>query len=266
MLVVQVIESRMLRILKLTGFFACLALLGSISPVSAYNYGNNNLTYGLPFLQSSGGFLPFIGSGMLPGVSSGYLPFGLRNSLYRPYNYKPNNQTPSQQQQTSFAGNGASGVSNKPMIQQQYADPEPLGDPRQRTRAYRLEKGVHDQIAYAHKRGASTDSAPAPAPEHGRAPSSPPAAPAIGSIPSDSANFIDTVNKKFNGDISKALFDPATRSSAKSMGLIDDDGIFDADFTPARVNTIRGILNDPNLDAPSKLGAVKFLLPSKSSK
>jgi hypothetical protein len=261
----MLIRPEVMRKLGMPAAVACLVCLSSLLPAGAYNY-SNNLTYSLPFLQSSGGFLPFVGSGFLPGFSSGYLPFGLRNSLYRPYNYVPNNQPPSAQQSSSYAGNAGNG---KPMVQEQYADPEPLGDPRQRVRAYRLEKGVHDQVAYAHKRGPNTPSVqgiPPTAPEHSHPQSAPALGGTTGQFSSDSANFIDAVNTRFNGDISKALFDPATRASAKSMGLIDEDGIFDADFSPARVDTIRGILRDPNLDSQSKLGAIKFLLPAHSSK
>jgi len=256
-----------MRTYRILMMVACVVLVGSVMPASANNY-SNNMTYSIPFLQSSGGYLPFLGSGMLPGFASGYLPFGVRNALTRPYNYSPNNQPPSGQQSSSFAGSPANG---KPMLQEPYADPEPVGDPRQRVRAFRVEKGfgVHDQVAYARKRvpdSTPPQAVPQAAPDHSHHLSVPPVAQAgKHSSPEAAANFIDSVNNKYNGDIKQALFDPETRASAKSIGLIDEDGLFDANFSPARVDTMRGILRDSSLDPQSKVGALKFLLPAQSS-
>lgn len=75
------------------------------------------------------------------------------------------------------------------------------------------------------------------------------------------AGFVNRVLNVHKGDISKALFDPETRGWAKVVGLIqDNDSIFTADLSEQRVEIVRGILNDKNLDPLSKLDAVKILL------
>jgi hypothetical protein len=102
------------------------------------------------------------------------------------------------------------------------------------------------------------------------APLQPPAVPALPAKPAGAPpiaqGFIDRVNSKFDGDISKALFDPETRGWAKTVGLVPDSGaIFDSDLSSDRVDVVRKILKDPGLDPLSKLDAVKILLRNSSS-
>lgn len=72
--------------------------------------------------------------------------------------------------------------------------------------------------------------------------------------------FITMVNSKYDGDISKALFNAEGRSWAHTVGLVDNNDIFSADLSQERVNVIGKIFKDPGLDPVSKLDAVKILL------
>jgi hypothetical protein len=74
--------------------------------------------------------------------------------------------------------------------------------------------------------------------------------------------FITMVNTKYDGDISKALFNAEGRSWAHTVGLVDNNDIFSADLSQERVNVIGKIFKDPGLDPVSKLDAVKILLRS----
>lgn len=90
----------------------------------------------------------------------------------------------------------------------------------------------------------------------------------VGSISAGSplaAGFVNTVNEKFGGDISKALFDPETRSWASAIHLVDGDTIFDADFSPACVEVVKKIMQDKNVDPASKLETVKAILRSSAA-
>lgn len=72
--------------------------------------------------------------------------------------------------------------------------------------------------------------------------------------------FVETVNSQFNGDISKALFNPETRAWARAVGVVSHDDVFDADLSSDRIDVIKKILKDENLDAVSKIDAVRILL------
>jgi hypothetical protein len=142
-------------------------------------------------------------------------------------------------------------------------------DPRQRTRPVVSDgNGVSDQIVHAkpfrHDNSNSTNGDPSgnADPAAVSPGSSPPTAPPIApSRPGPPAGgFIDLVNSKYQGDISKALFDPDVRAYARAVGLIDNDGIFDADLKPQKVQTIRGILADTHEDATVRINAVRMLL------
>jgi hypothetical protein len=74
------------------------------------------------------------------------------------------------------------------------------------------------------------------------------------------AGFVDLVNAKYDGDLGKALFNPDARAWARTVGLIQNDQMFGADLSSTRVSLMQGIMKDPNLDAVSKLDAVKILL------
>ena len=74
------------------------------------------------------------------------------------------------------------------------------------------------------------------------------------------AGFVDLVNMKYDGDISKALFNTDTRAWAHAVGLVDNEQIFGADLSQSRITLMSGIMKDPSLDAVSKLDAVKILL------
>lgn len=74
------------------------------------------------------------------------------------------------------------------------------------------------------------------------------------------AGFVQTVNERFGGDIGKALFDSKTRNWAKTLGLVNDDEVFNADLSGSRVEIVRGIFRDRSLDPLSKLDAAKIVL------
>lgn len=125
-----------------------------------------------------------------------------------------------------------------------YTDQEPFADPRQRTRPVVNDGyGVRDQVVHAKPFHQDFSGKNPPA----------------GASPL-AAGFIDVVNTRFKGDISKALFDPDTRAFARSVGLIDSNEIFDADLNAQKVQTIRGILNDNSEDATVRINAVRMLL------
>jgi hypothetical protein len=77
--------------------------------------------------------------------------------------------------------------------------------------------------------------------------------------------FVDLVNSKYDGDISKALFNADSRAWAHTVGLVDNNDIFGADLSQERVNVISRIFKDPGLDACSKLEATKILLRTSSA-
>jgi hypothetical protein len=142
-------------------------------------------------------------------------------------------------------------------------------DPRQRTRPVVSDgNGITDQIVHAkpfrhdNNNSANGDPAGNPDPAAVSSGSMPPGAPPIApSRPGPQpGGFIDLVNSKYQGDISKALFDPDTRAYARAVGLIDTDEIFDADLKPQKVQTIRGILGDSREDATVRINAVRMLL------
>jgi hypothetical protein len=92
----------------------------------------------------------------------------------------------------------------------------------------------------------------------------------VSQIPSSPSNaplaqgFVTMVNSKFDGDISKALFNADGRSWAHTVGLVDNNEIFGADLSQERVLVINKIFKDPGLDACSKLDAAKILLRSSA--
>jgi hypothetical protein len=147
-----------------------------------------------------------------------------------------------------------------------YADQEPFADPRQRTRPVVTDgNGVRDQVVHAkpfhqdfsgQSKGLGSNGSPY---SPNNAATGGPSNVAAGGSPL-AAGFIDVVNTKFQGDISKALFDPDTRAYARSVGLIDSNEIFDADLNPQKLQTIRGILNDSSEDATVRINAVRMLL------
>jgi hypothetical protein len=179
-------------------------------------------------------------------------------------NYGSNGNGPS--------GNGPNGNTASPTYQNNYTDPEPLNVPRQRTRQKRAGKGAQDQISYARWNPTSAQGAnqsgmpPMPPSRQGIGPNGAMAAPppivngTAGGPSPFASGFVDTVNSKFGGDISKALFDPGTRGWAKALGMTRDDGIFDADLSESRVDVVRKIFSDQSLDPQSKINAAKILL------
>ncbi|MCC6980892.1 MAG: hypothetical protein IT343_21410 [Candidatus Melainabacteria bacterium] len=99
--------------------------------------------------------------------------------------------------------------------------------------------------------------------------SAPPAAQAHSIVPQHlssplAAHFIETVNGRFDGDISKALKHSETRNLAEAMGLIDRKGFSAGDLSASRVQAISHIFKDQSLDPASKLDAMKILLRSSS--
>lgn len=80
------------------------------------------------------------------------------------------------------------------------------------------------------------------------------------------AHFIETINGRFDGDISKAFKHSETRNLAEAMGLIDRKNFSAGDLSQERIDTISRILKDGHLDTTSKLDAMKIMLrlPAKS--
>ena len=187
-----------------------------------------------------------------------------------------------------------------PMTTEQYTDPEPIGDPRQRVRAQRVGQSGVDQISYAQwqqQQGNAPSAvqgngqpngtqymqpgvqygpqsstqpgvqsyAPQPAPQmvpvQGAPMSAPPMAHAASPAPL-AEGFVKQVNEKYDGDISKALFNSETRAWARALGVMDSDTLFSADLSEDRIDTIKRVFKDPSLDAVSKLDAVRILLRS----
>jgi hypothetical protein len=72
-------------------------------------------------------------------------------------------------------------------------------------------------------------------------------------------SFIDTVNTKYNGDISRAMSDQNTRDMARSLGLINKSQ-GELNFSEERRGAIGHILHDDTLDTDSKMAALKALL------
>lgn len=142
-----------------------------------------------------------------------------------------------------------------------YNNDELYGEPRDRTRPYVQDgNAVHDQVVHARRPDAQNNYTPAPQdPAQNPLPAQDQA-----SVPPHSAplaqGFIDVVNNKFSGDIGKALFDPPTRSYARAVGLIGDDDLFNADLSPQKIQTIRGILADNSEDPSVRINTVRMLL------
>ena len=72
-------------------------------------------------------------------------------------------------------------------------------------------------------------------------------------------SFIDTVNTKYNGDISRAMSDQNTREMARSLGLVNKSQ-GELNFSEERRGAIGHILHDDTLDTDSKMAALKALL------
>lgn len=79
------------------------------------------------------------------------------------------------------------------------------------------------------------------------------------------AHFIETVNSRFDGDISKALKHSETRNLAEAMGLVDRKGFSAGSLNQARIDAISSIFKDTSLDATSKLDAMKILLRASAA-
>lgn len=96
-------------------------------------------------------------------------------------------------------------------------------------------------------------------------PSSSPQAQSFPSMPVSTAGplaqgFVAKVNQVYDGDISRALFDPEMRGWARCLDLVKDDDLIKLDLSPARVGLIQQVMKDSSLDDLSKLDAVKVLL------
>lgn len=142
------------------------------------------------------------------------------------------------------------------MDTQYYQDEEPLYEPRRRSRPKRPVLDTTDQVAQARWDHAGNN-APAPlaAPSARQAPS-----PLPGGNAPLAHGFVDLVNSKFNGDISRAMFDPEARSWAQALGLIRHDQVFDMNLSSERVDLIERLLKDRSLPAPAKIDSVRTLL------
>lgn len=93
-----------------------------------------------------------------------------------------------------------------------------------------------------------------------------PAVPAVSAASPLAQGFIDHLNSKYEGDLSKALANSDTRSWARAMGVIDES-VGDGAYLPAdRLDTVSRILKDNSLDAVSKLDTMRILLRKQSAK
>ncbi|MGH9553415.1 MAG: hypothetical protein ACRD3W_28800 [Terriglobales bacterium] len=228
----------------------------------------------------------------LPYQLGGYLLYPMRSLFYAPYTFLPGrfgsyaNQQTQASYRVPFSG-------NSPVLEQQYTDPEPVGEPRQRNRPQRAGFFAKDQVSSAqwtnrNSNGQDPNAATAPAagappvaPQRGGtavasaqgapgahgAAASAAAPPAMAAAPNAplASGFINSVNDRFDGDLGKALFDPGTRGWAKALGLIDNDAMFTSDFSAERTDVMRKILRDPGLDPLSKLDTLRILLRGSSN-
>lgn len=87
--------------------------------------------------------------------------------------------------------------------------------------------------------------------------------PAVSQVPGGAnplaQGFIDHLNSKYDGDISKALASPDTRSWAKAMGLTAE-GQDGSTLSKERLDVISKVLKDSSLDPVSKLDTLRILL------
>jgi hypothetical protein len=144
------------------------------------------------------------------------------------------------------------------------------GDPRQRTRPIVTDgNAVADQISHAkpfrHDDPNATNQPFSPPGQRQPGPMGGQLPPKAGQLPISHSvplanGFIELVNHRYQGDISKALLDPETRSYAHSIGLIDGDSMLSADLNPQKTSTIKDILADQNEDPTVRINAVRLLL------
>lgn len=98
---------------------------------------------------------------------------------------------------------------------------------------------------------------PAPVPAVAAPPGEPAASPLQVSL---TKMFIDRVNKRFRGNIRKALDDADTRSLAQAIGLIDPADPYGLDLSDPRVSVARHIMGDSSLSLTNKLDAIRAIL------
>jgi hypothetical protein len=181
-----------------------------------------------------------------------------------------------------------------------YNDPEPLNDPRQRSRPYNTSQGsVGDQIVHARwskqqqdfdQQQGEDDNVPVPqnsgqnwianpvvtpqaVPEK-KSEFMPPVAPQIASsvaspgsigFPSHASEplaqgFVQVLNEQYGGNIGNALRDKDLRKYAHSVGLIDSDKYAADKIASQKIDLIRAILADSTESASTKINAVRMLL------
>ncbi len=205
---------------------------------------------------NSGGYFRTGYGGPMPMGLSGYTdeePFGSPRQRNRPFRYGQWGVD-----QTAYAGGyiqpnpdavvpqavGQPGAPGMPaMIPPQQANQMPPTAPQ---------RGKHNKHSKKNQQVAQYAPSTVPSNVISQAPATSPAPLAQG--------FITMVNTKFDGDISKALFNADGRSWAHTVGLVDNNDIFSADLSQDRVSVIGKIFKDPGLDPVSKLDAVKILL------
>lgn len=274
----------------------CLFIGDNSAQAYFYPGGYGNF---VPGLMS---FLPYYGFSFLNrGPYSAYPLYTLQNSLYRastralasPYNY-------------NYTGYALQNPSNYPYSAETYYDPEPLYQPRQRTRPvrsglYGVDENTHATWSNGKPNNTLTAQAQQnyftdPFQDQGQIQSQPqmqgsqfnlqpytppgempPLAPQVvtkgagrSAISMDTPQaptgaplargFVAKINEQFDGDISRALFDPSMRGWARCLSLVQDEDIIKLDLSTARVALIRQVFKDEGLDDISKLDAVKVLL------
>lgn len=71
-------------------------------------------------------------------------------------------------------------------------------------------------------------------------------------------SFIDHVNDKFDGDVSKAFSDKQTCAYARALGILDGKKV--SDLPADRIELIKRILKDPAEDSLTKVNTIRLLL------
>lgn len=74
------------------------------------------------------------------------------------------------------------------------------------------------------------------------------------------AGFVDTVNGSYGGDLAKALENSAVWDWARAIGLVKGSKNQAAKLSPEQINKIRNLLDDPFIEASSKLEKVRVVM------
>lgn len=70
--------------------------------------------------------------------------------------------------------------------------------------------------------------------------------------------FVDHINDKYSGDISKAFADKQTKAYARALGILESNKL--ADLPADRLELIQKILKDPQEDSLTKVNTIRLLI------